>query len=250
MTGWEELARELDRWPAAGAGFWWRDDDAQAPSPALDRLLALGPQPLAIAVIPAGAQASLVSILDQPRIDVLQHGFSHKNYEPAGAKKAELGQARPAALVIEELRQGKALLRGLFGPRCLPVLVPPWNRIADSVVAGLEGAGFVGLSVYQPRQRHSPGPSRVNTHVDILDWPAGGSFLGVEAVLGLIVCHLSARRRGDADPEEPTGILTHHGRMDEPCFAFLAQLLQRLGQHPAVHWRAARDIFAGGSHRP
>lgn len=249
MTGWEDLARELDRWPAAGASFWWRDDDAQAPSPALDRLLALGPQPLAIAVIPAGVQASLLSALNQRRIDVLQHGFSHRNHEPAGAKKAELGPARPAALALEELRQGEALLRGLFGPRFWPVLVPPWNRIANSVVARIEDAGFVGLSVYQPRQRHSPGPFQANTHVDILDWPAGGRFLGVEAVLGLIVSHLSARRRGDADPEEPTGLLTHHARMDEASFAFMAQLLQWLGQHPAVQWRAARDIFAVGSHR-
>lgn len=250
MTGWEDLAQELNRWPAAGASFWWRDDDAEAPSPALDRLLALGPRPLAIAVVPAGARQSLVPALNQPRIDVLQHGFSHKNHEPAGVKKAELGPARPAALVMEELRQGKALLRELFGPRFLPVLVPPWNRIADSVVARLEGAGFVGLSVYQPRRPQSPGPFRANTHVDILNWAAGGGFLGREAVLGLIVSHLSAKRRSEADPEEPTGLLTHHARMDEASFAFLAELLQRLGQHPAVQWRAARDIFAIGSHRP
>lgn len=38
---WDRLAAELDRWDAAGrrATFWWRDDDAVAPTPALDACL-------------------------------------------------------------------------------------------------------------------------------------------------------------------------------------------------------------------
>ncbi|MEK9660397.1 MAG: hypothetical protein VW644_01455, partial [Alphaproteobacteria bacterium] len=40
---WDALAAELDVWAAAGrtATLWWRDDDADAASPALERLLAL-----------------------------------------------------------------------------------------------------------------------------------------------------------------------------------------------------------------
>ena len=36
------LSRELARWRAAGrrARLWWRDDDARAPGPELERLLA------------------------------------------------------------------------------------------------------------------------------------------------------------------------------------------------------------------
>ncbi|HEX2116752.1 MAG TPA: hypothetical protein VHM01_20290, partial [Alphaproteobacteria bacterium] len=68
MSGWTALTEELDQWRAAGraATFWWRDDDATAPSGALDRLLALHQKyatPLAIAVIPARAQPGLAERL-------------------------------------------------------------------------------------------------------------------------------------------------------------------------------------------
>ena len=51
---------ELARWRAEGLSLpiWWRDDDAIAPTPALERLLALAEQfeaPLHLAVIPEPA---------------------------------------------------------------------------------------------------------------------------------------------------------------------------------------------------
>ena len=254
MTNWRELTEELDRWPAGKATFWWRDDDATAPSSALARLIALGPQPLAIAVIPARAERALAGLLDGERIDVLQHGYAHVNHEPDGHKRAELGSARPAGVVIEELSEGRRRMEALFGPRHLAVLVPPWNRIADGVAARLPEAGLHGLSAYRARPRSSSQPPRrvstphrVNTHVDILDWRAGGRFIGSNAAIALAIAHLAARRRDEADPAEPTGLLTHHERMDEDAFAFTRTLLARLASHRAVQWLAARDIFTGGS---
>jgi hypothetical protein len=247
MTDWDDLKEELDRWPEGRATFWWRDDDATAPSPALSRLIALGPQPLAIAAIPARVESALAGMLKETRIDVLQHGYGHVNHESDGSKKAELGATRPADAVIEELSDGRRRMEALFGPRFLPVMVPPWNRIADALVARLPEAGFRGLSTYRARPRAlSERLHRVNTHVDILDWREGGSFLGPSATTALVIAHLAARRGGEADPEEPTGLLTHHTRMDEDAFAFAASLLERLSSHPAVQWRAARDIFPAG----
>src|SRR3546814_3370640 len=75
---------------------------------------------------------------------VLQHGFAHRSHPGAGEKKAALGAQRPGEVVLDELRRGGALLRALFeGGRVaiLPVLVPPWNRIAPPVVAGLRAIG-------------------------------------------------------------------------------------------------------------
>src|SRR5205807_523163 len=121
-------------WPPGRASFWWRDDDAAAPTAALDRLLGLGSQPLALAVIPANLDPALPGRLDGHRmdgrrIDVLQHGFAHRNHEPPDRKKAELGAARPPGAVLDELRAGWSRLAAAFGDRALPVLVPPWNRI-------------------------------------------------------------------------------------------------------------------------
>ena len=160
-------------------------------------------------------------------------------------KKAELGSARPADVVIAALSAGRRRMERLFGPRFLPVMVPPWNRIADGVIVRLPEAGFRGLSTYRVRPRAaSPTLQRVNAHADILDWRAGGRFLGRSAAIALVIAHLAARRRGEADPAEPTGLLTHHARMDEDAFVFTGDLLRRLASHPAVQWRAARDIFA------
>ena len=68
MSTWRELEQELEAWARSGrrATFWWRDDDAVEPSPALDRLLELaasGRAPLALAVIPARASSGLAAQL-------------------------------------------------------------------------------------------------------------------------------------------------------------------------------------------
>ena len=57
---WSALDEELARWrdTERAADFWWRDDDATALTPALERLLALSRRsdvPLALAVIPLAA---------------------------------------------------------------------------------------------------------------------------------------------------------------------------------------------------
>ena len=73
-AAWEALTLELDLWAAEGrtATFWWRDDDAIAPTPALDRLRACASAagiPIALAVIPAKATPELAAELrDWPSV--------------------------------------------------------------------------------------------------------------------------------------------------------------------------------------
>ena len=158
MADWPELQRELDHWQAAGrpATFWWRDDDAVSPTPALCRLLDLAADhavPLSLAVIPRDVTASLAETFDGVSISVLQHGYAHANHAPRGEKKCELGAHRPRAVVQDELQTGCAQLASLFGGRFLPVLVPPWNRIDAAVSTSLGKLGYVGLSTYTPRRQ-------------------------------------------------------------------------------------------------
>jgi len=252
---WRRLTRELDHWAPGQATFWWRDDDAVEVTPALERLLGLGPQPLGLAVIPAGMRPDLAAFLAARGVDVLQHGYAHRNHEPPEAKKAELGGARPLALVREELARGAELLAAAFGSKALPVLVPPWNRIANPLIDLLGAEGYRGLSTYGPQP---PAPTvsppasgqrgilRVNTHVDIVDWRARG-FIGLDTAIDRIVGHLAARRQGRAAADEPTGLLTHHLAMGDAAFDFTAEFLARTAEHPAVQWRSARDIFARGT---
>lgn len=248
MTSWAAIDEELARWRDAGRTptLWWRDDDAVDATPALDRLLTLHRThgvPLALAIVPAGATPGLVARLAQvPDIDLLQHGYAHSNHAPAGEKKAELGPERPAMLVLGEIGTGWLALERLFGPAVLPVLVPPWNRIAPGLVPALPEIGFRGLSTFglRPRTRLVSGWVQVNTHIDLIDWRTR-CFAGVEAVLGAFARALAAARTG---ADEPLGVLSHHLAMDEPAWDFLNSFWERLGGAPGIGIAAANSLFA------
>ncbi|MBL9053453.1 MAG: polysaccharide deacetylase family protein, partial [Tabrizicola sp.] len=149
----EALSAALSR-RSTPAVFWWRDDDAVAPTSALDRLLDLSTAhaaPCLLAVIPKPTGPELASRLGRaPLVKVGVHGWSHENHAPAGSKKAELGPQRPARVQLEELRQGLEKLQALYPKKLVPVLVPPWNRIDPALIPGLSGLGFGGISVYGP----------------------------------------------------------------------------------------------------
>ncbi len=253
MTSWRNLDEELDAWAAAGrsATLWWRDDDAIEPSPALARLLALAEAcdlPLALAVIPARASEALAQWLKvhPARPALLQHGYAHRNHAADGEKKAELGARRPAKAVLEELARGWGQMTALFGETWTPVLVPPWNRIAEHLVPELAGLGYRGLSTHGPRSAAAPAPGlvQVNTHLDIMHWPPPRGFLGKAESLEVLVARLRARRLGEADATEPTGLLTHHPAHDTAAWAFLEALLDRLAGHPAARFIEAGEAFA------
>lgn len=248
---WQALDDELSAWERADriATFWWRDDDAVAPSAALDRLLRLVLElelPLALAVVPAAAEPALARRLERhPQVAVLQHGFAHRNHALPAARKIELGGARPQAVIERELRLGRERLLQLFGERLLPVLVPPWNRLGESLLPDLAALGFAGLSTYGPRARASThGLTQVNCHLDLIDWPGNRRFLGEAAALELLTGHLAARREGRADAEEPSGILSHHLDHDSATSDFLARLLAFLARQPAARFPAVAEVFA------
>ncbi len=249
LADWTDLAAELDHWATAGrqAEFWWRDDDATAWTPALERLLARAAGlPVALAVIPAEAEPMLAEKLgDFPAVRVLQHGWRHRNHAGAGEKKAELDRQRPTAVRLQELGEGHARLGALFGDRALPVLVPPWNRIAEDLPPLLRDIGIRGLSTVLPRTsaQAAPGVAAVNVHVDLVDWPSGHGFIGEQPALGGILRHLTARRTGRADPAEPTGLLTHHLVQDADTDRFLDRFLDVARSHGAARFPAIADLF-------
>lgn len=248
----ELLNEELSRWSDAEkvAPFWWRDDDVQSASSQLDQLLDISARyqaPLSLAAIPDGIENSLrLSLADLKSVQLLQHGFSHRNYAPADARKMELGWHRNGEEIMQQLSTGRAHLQTLFGEQFVPVMVAPWNRIDKRVVAGLTTIGFCGLSTLGPREvRQMPaGLMVVNVHVDIIDWKQGRCFAGFKACETQIVTHLSAKRAGQVDVNEPTGIMSHHRVHDDGCQQFLASLFDFLGEHSAALLLDAKSVFA------
>ena len=260
-AAWARLAEELAQWPPGGATGWWRDDDAGAAGPAFDRLLGLAVVhgvPLALAVVPAWLdETAAAQIRAAPRgVHVLQHGYAHRDHEPsrpgeARHKSAELGPARAVAEALAELAAGWARLAALVATRQLPVLVPPWNRIAPAIRDALPGAGYRVLSTFGPRPTALAGPGlrALNTHVDPIEWRKGRRFGGAARALDQLTRHFAARRTRQVDPTEPTGLLTHHRDFPAAAWVWLDDLLGRLRDHPAIDFPAldhAPDSPPGG----
>ena len=269
IAGWPDLVEELDRWERAGrvATLWWRDDDAVEPTPELASLLRLaGDLPLALAVIPADARAELPEFLQaiapalpsparwegsergqtMPRVAVMQHGWGHANHAAAGMKKSEFPAGRPAATVARELTEGRARLAELFGPRALPVLVPPWNRFDAGFVPLLTKLGILGLSSMASRMA-PPLPAglvRMDVHVDLAAWKNERRFVGSGAALGGLIEHLRACRLGPAEHAAPVGILTHHLIMDGATAGFVDRLIATVERHQAAAWASPAELLA------
>jgi len=225
---WGDLVDEFDRWEAAGriAAFWWRDDDAVAPTAALSELLDLaGSVPLGLAVIPGLVRPELAAVLrGADGVTLLQHGWLHVNRAPAG-KKSEYPSGRAAAEVTAEIAAGRARLGALFGSRAVPVFVPPWNRMATELVSAAAEAGMVALSAMAAGKTETgSSPLRLPTrhvHLDLTAW------------------------KGDR-PESaaPIGILTHHLIMDRATAEFMRRLIEVAASHRAVRWQSPAEAGA------
>ena len=248
MASWQALSDEAARWHDAGrvADIWWRDDDAAEHTAQLDQLIALHREmavPLALAVVPAHATRALAQCVSaDASLDVLQHGYAHVNHASPNDKKVELGPHRPAMVVLGELGTGWLALERLLGWRALPVLVPPWNRIAPGLVPALPEIGFRGLSTFGRRRRtRLRGLVEVNTHVDLLDWHGHRGFIGDERALGTLVEALATAR--NASPE-PIGVLSHHLAMDAKAWDFLRSMWEKVQTMPGLRLCPARELFA------
>lgn len=247
---WQRFDDELARWRDAGreVQFWWRDDDAAQWTPALARLVGLAQRcdiPLALAVVPAGAEAALFAPLGDG-VCVLQHGVDHRDRGGAGEKRTEFTAQEPPAEALARIAAAGARLAARAGARWSAAFAPPWNRLPQALVARLPEAGLRGLSQFGPRARARPAPGlvQVNTHVDLIAWRGERGFVGEQAALEQALRHLAARRSGRADADEPTGWLTHHRQHDAATWRFLERLFERTRENGALRWLHARTLFA------
>lgn len=234
----DEITRRADS--GTPLHLWLRDDDAVEPTAALDRLLALTAAhavPVLLAVIPAFTGEVLAGRLGkEAHASVAVHGWAHKNHAPAGEKSQELGDHRPAEQVLAELGEGFKSLAMLHGKRCVPMLVPPWNRIAPAVVAGLPELGFEALSVFGPEK---PAALKIlNTHVDIIDWRVTRGGRPAEAVIADLV-RVSQSQAG------PIGLLTHHLVHDTAAWDVMALIFEATARQSNCSWRSVDDLLRG-----
>ena len=243
---WSPLDAELERL-GAPLPVWWRDDDAVAETPGLDRLTGLAADhgwPLHLAIIPAGADATLARRLnDAPGVVPVVHGWAHANHAPEGRKKAEFGAHRSLEDMAAQAGVARDRLTALLGQPPAPMFVPPWNRIAPDLLPLLPAQGFAMISTFTPRTdpMAAPGLTRVNTHLDPIDWRGSRSLVAPDRLIAQFAADLADRREGRADAAEPYGLLTHHLVHDAAIWRFTADLLTRLSRARIVHWDARAD---------
>ena len=248
---WSLLETEFDAWLSEGqsASLWWRDDDAVAPGKKLDQLLDLsGNAGILLAVIPARLEPALVANLaGVSHAWVAQHGYAHINHAPRGLGLGawELGMHRGEAAVLADLDAGRERLQNSFESCFLPVVVPPWNKLAPELLQPISLRGYAGVSAFGARTLASPAPGLtiVNAHCDPIRWKSGAHFAGELKTIRQLVDHLQARRTGLADATEPTGFLTHHIDLDTEGWDFCQKLASRVEQHAGAHWVSPEVIF-------
>lgn len=245
---WHPLLAELDAWHAGGrlATLWWRDDDAVAPTPALDRMLRLVERfrvPLGLAVIPARLTADLAPHLrDLPLVSVLQHGYLHRNYATAGERAAEFGAQRPLELRLRETSEGRRILEQF--QHAVPIFVPPWNRYDRAIAPGLAQQGLRAVSAFAASEQLSGKICECNCQVDIISWRITRGFAGLDKTVRKLTEHLRARRLGELPIEQATGVLSHHLDHDDGCWEFLEAVFARTVTHPAAKWITPMDAVA------
>jgi len=220
------IGPELARWKAAGHAptFWWRDDDARRPTPALDRLLALSARfdaPITIAAVPDGDVAALAQACrGVPHAELAIHGFRHENRAPPGRPSGEVNDQDGLAEVMSDLGAAmEAFRRAGVTPR---LFVPPWNNAHPTLKQALELQGLE-LSCYGEMRRAAE-PGRLDAHLDLMRWKPGARFRGAVRFL-LRARRLLAERRLNSAWDQPLGLLTHHLDHDEPAWRFLEAFL-------------------------
>lgn len=214
------LEAELARWASAGRrpALWWRDDDARAATPALERLLAVrGGLPLALAVIPDGDLRGLAAgLTGQKDVIVGQHGSHHRNHRTSGPAGEYALDACPDIMAqqIEAGRRamGEAGIRPAF-------YTPPWNRLDGPLPGVLVDLGFTLLSAWPGEEGGHAGLFRRDAELDLLRWKGRARFRGAGKLLEALRRKLEFRRVvGD---DTPIGLLTHHLDHDAAAWRFL-----------------------------
>lgn len=259
-VGLAALLATLDGVGASGrtVGLWWRDDDLERPSPALDALLgALAEHGIvpALAAVSGRLEPEAVDALRGNPAPLFVHGWRHLNHAADGAKKAEFGPERPLAVRLAEIADGRRRLSALAGDRLVPCFVPPWNRLGADLHGRLRDTGVTALSGFAPWDRPSAPADvpRLDTHVDLIDWRAGRTALAVEAVAAALERRIRAAvwdRDRQSAMDGPVGILSHHRVTDAAAWQAWRPLWSALTGHPAVRWLDPTSALAAATPTP
>jgi hypothetical protein len=166
----------------------------------------------------------------------VQHGYSHTNYANVGEPLNEFGHHRSLDTQLKEIRIGFDKLKTSFGNQFVPVFVPPWGHIADSVIEQISTIGIKGISMIGDRDKIYPNLINNNVHVDIHSWKteSDSSYeVNIRSYNQIIDDIFNKIKIEKSDDECLTiGILTHSqimGNNDWHIFGKLVKAIKKMG---------------------
>jgi hypothetical protein len=236
-----KVEAELAEWRKLGLKprLWWRDDDARAPSPALDRLFAIaGDRPLSLAVVPDGSLDLLAQRLSSERnVSVGQHGVDHINRRPSGEVKSEYAEPPSIGDLATALSGGRARMRAAgLDPT---FYTPPWNTVDTALPRAIRRLGYSMLSAGEERVLYAD-LNYASAEIDVVAWKGAPRFKGGLRIMTALGRALVQRRQAE-EYDRPIGLLTHHLDHDEATWRFVAW---SMGWFDArFEWASAETLF-------
>lgn len=232
----EDVERRLEECfshAPAGTRVFFRADDVGAPGARFRELMEIfraRRAPLSLAVVPVWLTATRCPVITKGATDTglfcwHQHGYRHKNHEPAG-KKMEFGESRSRAEVVADLARGMERLHGLMGPLAVPVFTAPWNRLGETALEVLGELGFCAVS--RSKGAKPPAPRKLPdfpVHVDLHTRKEPTPGAGWDALFS----ELSQALAGGL-----CGVMIHHQRANPAAWEFLDLLAAKAQATPGI----------------
>jgi len=219
---------------------WWRDDDVIDDTEELKKLISfscLNKIPVNLAVIPQKLSNEAVILIKQyAHLSVIQHGYSHTNYANVGDPLNEFGLLRSLEIQLKEIRIGFEKLITAFGNQFVPVFVPPWGHIAESVIEQVSTIGIKGISLIGDHDKMYPNLINNNVHVDIHSWKTESdtSYEVIIRAYNQIIDDVNNKIKKEKSDDDclTIGILTHSqimGNNDWHIFGKLVKAIKKMG---------------------
>lgn len=100
--------------------------------------------PVVYGVIPALLQEDAAIFLRRAKkknpklIDIVQHGYAHRNYAAAGERKYEFGRVRSYIQQLDDIASGMQIMRRWFGEVVTPGFTPSYHAYDTNTIDAIE----------------------------------------------------------------------------------------------------------------
>lgn len=187
--------------------------------------------PVVYGVIPALIQEDAAIFLRRakeknPRLlDIVQHGYAHRNYAPAGERKYEFGHARSYKQQLDDIASGIQIMRSCFGEMVTPGFTPSFHSYDTNTIDAIEALNVpihsARLIVPREKKKFIDVPAQIWANkLDLQGKPCSLEFHRLAIDLASVL---------ESGPI--TGMVFHHLRMVDPrdfdvLKAFMKLILQ------------------------